>query len=82
MAVLGHSRRYCHVCLLVRYRQYPTLPTESWGADPGRLRRQDKSGRRPLALAGDASFCLHIGFGDGAWLARSGYVLARQRGRN
>ena len=39
-------------------------------------RRQDKSGRRPLDLVGDASICLHIGFGDGAWLAREGAVLA------
>ena len=48
-AATGHSRRYCQVRLLVRYRQYPTLPTESWGADIDRLGRQDKSGRRPLA---------------------------------
>jgi hypothetical protein len=25
----GHSRRYCRVRCLVRYRQDPTLPTES-----------------------------------------------------
>ena len=48
-AATGRSRRYCLVRLLVRYRQYPTLPTESWGADIDRLGRQDKSGRRPLA---------------------------------
>jgi hypothetical protein len=40
---LGHSRRHCHVRLLDRYRQYPTLPSESWGADLDRLGRQDKS---------------------------------------
>src|SRR6266478_4316221 len=26
---LGHSHRYCQVRLLIRYRQYPTFPTES-----------------------------------------------------
>jgi site-specific DNA recombinase len=35
MSARGHSRRHCHVRLLVRYRQYPTLPVESWnGALP------------------------------------------------
>jgi hypothetical protein len=44
MTAPGHSRRYCQVRLLVRYRQYQTLPTESWGADLDRLGRQDKAG--------------------------------------
>src|SRR5262252_9103781 len=37
-------------------------------------RRQNESGRRPLDLVGGASVCLHIGFEEGAWLARKGYA--------
>jgi hypothetical protein len=34
---------------LVRYRQYPTLPTESWRADLAQLGRQGKRARQPLS---------------------------------
>src|SRR4029450_10595238 len=30
-SVVGHSRRYCHVCTLVRYPQDRTLPRPSEG---------------------------------------------------
>jgi site-specific DNA recombinase len=61
---LGHSRRHCHVRLLIRYRQYPTLVAESGRADrllqPKRLeevlsavlhRRKERAERRAAHIA-------------------------------
>lgn len=60
MSQMGHSRRHCHVRLLVRYRQYPTLPPESWGADLDRLRRLFLSGFEK-AVHGDSPLVAESG---------------------